>query len=253
MEMMLALAIAMVVMLALYLTLNAQITHSNAGRDVVAEGALARNILAAIAKDINSQLAAADPRSLPDYSVVTGENPGTEIATIGANLGVSGDATSLVLSGLRVQKPRPVAPNATDMNVDAGTDLRRIAYWIVMNGNKSLGLARHETRQATASEIDLALTELPDQEKYVIAKEVKTIQFEYHGGNNAGDWQQFWNGAEPILIEEGTTLGPPAAIKITLTLKQTLAPGATDDDDTGPSYVHIVALPTGNNYPLPKK
>ena len=102
MEMMLALAIAMVLLLALYLTLNTQIVHLRAGRDVVAEGALARNLLMLIAADIRGQIATRDPRSLPELGTSTTQTdpmnmPATTEPPPVFNLGVFGDDKSLVL------------------------------------------------------------------------------------------------------------------------------------------------------------
>jgi type II secretory pathway component PulJ len=100
MEMLLALAIGMILLLALYLTLNTQIMHSRVGRETVAEGALARNVLLAIAADIRGQIATRDPRSLTDPSAAVNaalgtepsmETPMPENPAVVFNAGVQGD------------------------------------------------------------------------------------------------------------------------------------------------------------------
>ena len=235
MEMMLALAIAMVLLLALYFTLNMQGTLIKEGRDVLAEGALARNILTAIANDITSQVAVADPRSLPDASAaaasatsgtttpsaMTPSTTTTDSTPVLFNTAVQGDGTYLTLAVMRVQKPRMLTPGSIDPTSYVGADQRRISYWLVMDGSETAGLARCEFKPATSPDFDTYVlpTDLPEQNKYVIAKEVKTLKFEYYDGTGWQPEGSAWNGLTDVT-GDGGMLGAPSAIRITSTLKR---------------------------------
>lgn len=247
MEMTLALSIAMILLLALYVTLGTQFRLANAGRDTIAEAALARNILVAIANDINGQLGAPDPRGWPtpaapaDPAMMQDPAAATD-SRVTFNFGVRGDSSSIVLSTHRVQKPRAKAMDAEGAEVMSS--MRRISYWMIDSGESS-GLARHEIKQATGADVDVEPAQLPDPMKYLIAKEVKSIQFEYFDGLT---WQGSWDGSQPAG-ESGGQLGPPSAIKITVTLRRMQNGRPVEGDVSGLEFQHVVALPTGNNFP----
>jgi type II secretory pathway pseudopilin PulG len=271
-EMVLALAIAMLLLLALYLTLSTQVLHSQIGRETLVEGEVARGILARVANDIANQLGVTDPRGLPTYETAPATPPpqdGTTPAdgttppptdstmppaamktdTSGAiafNFGIRGDATSLEISSYRVQKPA---------NADAGepvsSDLRRVAIWLVSNGTEPIGLARHELKQATSADLEKAFTDLPDQEKLVFAREVVNISFEYYDTTTAS-WLTEWDGSAPAGEDGSSFVGPPAAIRVTITLRKHNNPidaALAVDNVQGPTYTHTIALPTSNNFP----
>src|SRR5476651_922 len=115
-EMVLALALGMVLLLALYLFLNTSFYHSQAGRDVLAEGTIIRNIMTKINSDISGQVGPIDTR-VADYSGgATTTTPAATPATtpmpaatpstiVNYNTGVYGQPKILILSNYRVQKP----------------------------------------------------------------------------------------------------------------------------------------------------
>jgi len=262
-EMVLALSIAMLLLLALYLTLSTQVMHAQIGRDTLAEGEVARSILTRITNDVVNQLGAVDPRSFPVYETPVDPAATTDPAAAPAmpmattetgtavtfNYGISGDATSLKISSYRVQKP--LDSSDTSAVVENCSDLRCVFLWLVNNGGDTSGLARHEVKQATGTLIDSEPIDLPDQEKHIFAKEVTNIQFEYFDGTS---WQTEWDG-NAAAGEDGTSrVGPPAAIKVTITLRKYNDPiqaAAAGDNDQGPTYSRIIALPTSNNFPAP--
>lgn len=242
-EMVLALALAMVLLLALYLTLNTYLASANVGRDTLAEGELARSIMSRIANDITNQLGAYDTRALPDYTSVV-QTAGTQVSF---NVGVQGDSTSLKLSLYRADNV-PVAsmtPNAPDP--ETKSDLRRVNYWVVMNGAETTGLARREIKLATSNDIEESAAAVSEQEKYLIAKEVKSVTFEYFDGMA---WQTSWDGAE-LVGDTKLQRGPPAAIRITVVFRsraKTVAAADTPENDQRLTFQHVVALPGSNNF-----
>ncbi len=271
-EMVLAIAIAMLLLAALYVTLSTYMSTSKVGREVTHESALARNLLTRIGDDISGQVGAYDPRGHPEREESEGETtPSASASSAGTsnssssgttsgsssgmmsgttttttnnsavlfNFGVSGDPVTLSLSTSRAQKPRPLTTGVVATE-DVSSDLRCVMYWIVMNGSEPAGLARYEVKRATAEEIDFSPSNLPEQNKHIIAPEVKSILFEYWDGTA---WQTTWDGAAQAS-EDGIPLGPPAAIRVSITFRRS----ATDSSD-GPTYQNVFALPTGNNFP----
>ena len=253
-EMVLALALAMVLLLALYLTLNTYLTSTYIGRDTLAEGEISRSIMARFSHDISNQLGAFDTRCLPSYEPPPADDPTAAPvpATVPAdavkfNIGIFGEASTLRLSVYRAEKPSAGAI-ANQAQGEVMSDLRRIDYWLVQNGAETLGLARREVKLATSLDIDSEPTELADQEKYLIAREVKGLTLEYFDG---AAWQASWDGSQPFSAEITTPLGPPSAVKITLTLRRAtnklLTRGA---EQSGPdlTYTHVVAIAGGNKF-----
>jgi Prokaryotic N-terminal methylation motif len=249
-EMVLALALGMVLLLALYFFLNTYILNVQSGRDVLAEGVLARNIMNRIGNDITSQLGPVDPRMLPNPNAVsegTATPAGTSATATGGapntvyfNNGVYGTDKYLILSNFRVRKPPANQPtNVPDLEIIS--DVQRTVYWIV--AGDTAGLARAEIKQATGADIDWTdPVNLPEQNKYVFAPEVKNIQFEYFDGTT---WRpDAWDGS--TLGDDGVTpIGPPHAIRITITLR---AVTADDPNADGPKYQQVVAIPTTNAF-----
>lgn len=266
-EMVLSLALAMVLMLALYLTLSTYMTSANTGRDVLAEGEIARSVMARFSHDITNQLGAFDTRCLPDYAAAAADpaaaaqDPTMAAPTVvpnsapadavGYNLGVYGTEKMLRLSVFRVENPA-VGNIANQNDTNILCDLRRIDYWLVTSGDTVLGLARREIKMATSDEIDTDPTEIADQEKYIIAREVKGMTIDYHDGQK---WDNFaWDGSAPkdLTGADGTPNGPPAAIKITLKIQRAanklLTRNVNEELSPEVQFTYVVALPASNNF-----
>jgi hypothetical protein len=275
MEMMLALTLGMILLLALYFTLNAHFFNSQVARDVVAESTLGRNILARVSDDIANQLGATDKRGLIDPAAAqqsttppttttdpaaatdpaasttpadpAAATPAMPVPVI-ANSGVYGRTNFLRITNYRLQMPKKL-PNGDEDTSEVTNDVRQTCYWLVLSGSDILGLARAEFKQATNSESDLDPTDLPEQEKYIIAKEVKNVTFEFFDGSSR-QWVADWDGSGED--ESGVATGPPAAIKITLTLKHYIKGIYMPDSGfDGPTYQIVVAVPAANSFPPP--
>ena len=239
-EMILALAIGLVLMGALYVMMSSQLGQSQAGRDATQEAATARSILTRIANDIVGSLGAYDPRQLPDVAVEVSEDgaspetraPDAAISAPQFNLGVVGEADRLILFAGRV--PREVL-----LKGERASDLRRITFWLV----PGKGLAREEVTLVTGEAIDLIPPDVDDPDRYVFAPEVTSVSFQYWDPQS--QWLTSWDGSQPIDLP----VGPPAAIEISITIgnSRTLDSGT---EVTPTVYTHVVTLPTGNNFSL---
>lgn len=154
------------------------------------------------------------------------------------NLGVKSEGAYLTLSVS--QMTRDVTRGAP------GGDLRRIDYWIV----EGKGLARREVRLATSEDARLRPPDVADPDKYIIAREVRSISFEFWDGSA---WVPTWDGtgAGPGLLSDQTSppLGPPSAIAVTIEVpRRRAAPG---EEEKTEKYRVVIPIPAGNNFPQP--
>jgi prepilin-type N-terminal cleavage/methylation domain-containing protein len=269
-EIVVAMAIAILLLGGLYVAMTTQILHAKAGRDRITEANLARGVLQRMASDISVHLAPPVPATQPadaaatttttdaaasSTTTTTPTTPsttpttsGTETADASAttttgsgavnfNQGVYGEANRLELHVGRASGELFQAP-AGENGGPIVSDLRRIVYWM-----DSGGLARQEVKLVTSDdEINAVPADGADSARFVIAPHVTSVSFEYFDGT---DWQTSWYGSD--LGEDGKTpKGPPAAIRITLTMR---SPSARLNDPEAPTltYQHVVAVPTANN------
>jgi hypothetical protein len=131
---------------------------------------------------------------------------------------------------------------------DITSDLRVIAYSLVGGSGSSQGLARKEFTQATNDYVNTYPSQLGDLQNNLIAPEVFDLKFEYSPDTSSTDnWQSSWDGT--TLSTDGVTpIGPPRAVRITLTLRKSFqnTPGNQGYNSAGAVYQHIVAMPTAN-------
>jgi prepilin-type N-terminal cleavage/methylation domain-containing protein len=262
-EMILALLIGVILMWTLYSVLSQQVQQAQGGRLILHEGTLARSILTRMTNDILGTLGAVNP--LPPSSGAGGGGANGASGTGGSATPSSGsmsttDATIIFNNGIYCQNnvliltvskvPRElnltgVLGNGNNDPTQQATlcDLRRISYWYV--GGDKPGLARQELLQATSNDLNIFPTDVSDPSSYVIAPEVKDISFQFFDGVN---WQDSWDGTTPAGLND-LPMGPPSAVKITLTFNRRASDNTELPDDQLPKYSHVVAIPAGNNFP----
>jgi Tfp pilus assembly protein PilV len=150
-------------------------------------------------------------------------------------LGVQGDSETLHLFVSRFPRELYVNPNSDTQPVVS--DLRRISYWLPGGQDSTTGLARQEVALVTS---DDALQNLPPgidgESNYVIADEVRELNFQYFDGTN---WQDSWDSTTPGA-DGVTPIGSPVAIAVTISVAR---PGASDSVK---SYRHVIAIQTAN-------
>jgi Tfp pilus assembly protein PilV len=273
-ELVLATTIAMLLLGALYVAVDMQLRFAQNSRDLVEESTLARALLARIDFDVSQVVGLSDPGrfriasgadALSDpnatSSSTTSAAPTTATPTSGASggassaspasststtdsgtstsialpLGVQGDSETLHLFVSRF--PRELYVNLNSDTQPVVSDLRRISYWLPGGQDSPMGLARQEVPLVTS---DDALQNLPpgiDKEStYVIADEVRELQFQYFDGTN---WQDSWDSTLPGA-DGVTPIGSPCAIMVTLGVAR---PGANGNLKT---YRHVIAIQTAN-------
>lgn len=267
-EVLLAMAIGVLLLGALYGALRIQLHHAQAGRDVVDESALARALLSRIGNDVALSLAPVPAPSSATSSGATaggtagstgasGSTAGASGSSTGASAsatssspnatttaspstsgtfvfggGVQGSAGVLILYVSRVPSAS-LLPPGDPQAAAPGADLRRVSYWLA-----SGGLARQEVVLVTADDATANVPpNVPDEGGLVIADEVRNVTFSYFDGSA---WQDSWDGTTPGA-DGVTPIGPPLAVAITLEVARPVSDGGEAQTRT---YRHVVAIPT---------
>jgi prepilin-type N-terminal cleavage/methylation domain-containing protein len=259
-EVILALAIAVLLLGALYGALQLQLRHAQAGRDTVEHSTLARVLFNRLDMDVadginlvdpsrfrlqaNNQSASGSGSGSGGNSTNNTTNANSSSTTPGSTgttnsiilpMGVQGDSEHLVLYLSKV--PREIYGRTPTEGGQLTSDLRRVTYWLA--GGK--GLARQEVQLITSQDADPS--NLPmgsDEDKAVFAPEVRNLQFSYFDGNN---WQDSWD-ATTLGADGVTPIGPPRAIAIDIDIARSLT--LRRDEEKLVHYRHVVAIPSAN-------
>src|SRR5438034_10612859 len=91
-EVLLASTIGVLLLSALYVAVNVQLHHAQAGRDLVQRGTLARGLLARIARDISPTLAPALPTSGSQSS--SGSSGSSASSSMGGSSSTAGSSST---------------------------------------------------------------------------------------------------------------------------------------------------------------
>jgi hypothetical protein len=214
-----------------------------AGADALADPSATSSSTSATASTASSATGATSSTSSTSASGATSTSSSSSSSTTDSGtstnvvipLGVQGDSETLHLYVSRFPRELYVNPNSDVQPVVS--DLRRISYWLPGGQDSTTGLARQEVSLVTS---DDALQNLPpgiDKESsYVIADEVRELNFQYFDGTN---WQDSWDSTTPGA-DGVTPIGSPVAIAVTVSVAR---PGASDSVK---SYRHVIAIQTAN-------
>jgi hypothetical protein len=284
-EVLVASAVGVLLMGALYMAISVQLRHAQIGRDLVEESLLARALLTRMDTDIRLSLGPPLPRGSGaagsssatggSSSAGSGTTAATGTSSTGSGSGatsstssssttgstsagsgsaqfnywVQGDTNWIMLYISRVPQPVNPIPGAVDPTQPLGfSDLRRVSYWLAGGGDVPSGLARQELTAVTSADAMSAVPpNIPDEDSMVIAEEVKSLTFSYFDGTN---WQDTWDGT--VAGPDGSTpVGPPWAIAITLGIALPGLEGSTQADQGLKLYRHVVPILTANGTSQP--
>lgn len=271
-EVLLATAVGVLLLSALYVAVNTHLRLSQTAREVVEHSALARTLMTRIGSDIRANLGPVPPvRTQQGAGATTATSTTGTAGTTGTtgttsttatttsatqatsllgpvqfNLGIQGDATRLVLYVSRIHRDprfRPELAESPD-ELAPGSDLRRITYWLAGGGDAPLGLARQVVQQVTSEELMSALPpDVGDEAMYVLAAEVRSLSFSFFDGTQ---WLDTWDGTQ-VGADGMTPVGPPVAIAIMIGIAG--GRGANVGPDNVKVYRHVVMIPTANGLP----
>jgi prepilin-type N-terminal cleavage/methylation domain-containing protein len=248
-EVLLASVIAVIVLGALYVTLDVTLLRMDVGRDQVTANNLSRAVVNRMTTDLGGVLGPLPPRSgggvvSSDPAAATFSQPpatgssgssGSTGTTPPAEGSIEGDTTSpdaqailaadvpfqagmigsdtiLTVFTSRVPEALSSPEVAFDPTLLLPADLRRVTYYMSPSG---AGLCRQERPWVTADGVRNSIdpdysTEALD----LIAPEVQDVLFEYYDG---GAWLPFWDGSE-LAIDGKSVAGPPRAVRATFVL-----------------------------------
>jgi hypothetical protein len=160
------------------------------------------------------------------------------------NLMVQGDNETLLLYTTELPQRRLGTGNSQTDNDATLPDLRRIGYWLVPGGK---GLARQVLDGPTSTDVQSTglpdLTGLPEQEKYIIARDVTSVTFQYWDGSQ---YQDTWDGTQ-VGSDGMTPIGPPLAIAVTVEVRQNTA--SLNGEALTKTFKTVIPLQAANGIP----
>jgi hypothetical protein len=284
-ELILALGLGALLLAALYAALSTHLGLTHVGRKVLSENAVAQLVLDRMTKDVNSELLPTIPKqssssgggggssagaaSSGATGGTTGSTGGTSGTTGGSgmssgggsggsggtsttvisNLGVQGDESTLTLYVSRYGKATTNPVDTTDDTVEQPlrSDQRQICYFFNDAGGQR-GLYRQDIPLPLTFQGMASVTTPPaapgtgDDGVVLLAAEVRSLTLEYFDGAN---WQATWDGTQPGA-DGVTPLGPPLAIRVTLTIAPPGTGADADHQDNWKTYQHVIPIETAN-------
>lgn len=254
-EVMLAIAIGLLLVAALYIALDVQFRYMQSGRNAVVEAQVARGLLTRMADDVRPSLAVLPSRkkttAAPSGETATPAEPmqpaettpppasGEPASTEPAEPADTGPTTQPGIFNLGVYGSQDevylfVSSTGRYYGDETGiSDLRRIHYYLV----PGQGLYRQEQRNV------LSTSSLMEEEEpgELIATEVVGLEFEYMSydpGSGSVVYSPTWTS--------GLTDGPPMAVRITLVIESPARGFLLRPEPKQTTYSMVVAIPGAN-------
>jgi hypothetical protein len=246
-------SIGVVLLGALYVAVNVQLNHAQAGRDLVQQSTLVRSLFNRMTNDVTPtvNLVNAARFRMPQGGQgggggMGGGNSGGTAAAGGSGtatttqggvndavtfpFGIQGDSQTMSVYINKVPTEVFLPAGSSDLPPPV-SDTRRITYWLAPGG-----LARQEVKIITSQDVaNLMPPDLPDGAYKLLAPEVRDLTFSYFDGN---EWQDTWDST--MVGGDGVTpIGPPREVAITIGLAN---PGSEGGDLK--YYRHCIAIPT---------
>jgi type II secretory pathway component PulJ len=262
-EVIFALVLSVLLMAALLFAVDLFRQVSTTGRDEVARAQLARAILRQMEVDIRAcRFSVAEDESTSSTAEEGSGNTTDEEATAitaedaaeaytGRNIGVMGDATTLMVHLSR--SPRPIdayRQSGAPAVGESTSDLQSVAYFLavpgtaglsgaaggllasggaVASGNGSVGLARLAGDPLSLEAVDAAAdVQTLAANTQLLATEVETLAFRYFDGTL---WYDAWDSVQQERL--------PAAVEITLSIAATAGDNGGTSSDV---YRMVVSL-----------
>lgn len=230
-ELLLASAIAVFLMGALYTTLDVVLKRAEVNREQIAASDLSRAVVNRLSADLTAAVGMLPPMSGASPTEASGAASDLDAAgDIPLQAGVVGTDKQVTIFATRVPTALTDPDAVATPDVLRPADVRRVTYYSLGNG-----LCRQERPWVTADGVRNSADPDPSTaETDVIAPEVTDATFEYFSG---GVWAGEWDGTQ--LGTDGVTLqGPPRAIRATLQLSYPSPAGGTRQK----TVVHVIPV-----------
>jgi len=223
-ELLIAMALTLTLMTILYTAMDLHYRFSTIGQIEVERSQIARSLLQQMAADISS--VTYRPEEIPEEEEdedtdeeeenTTTVEPEivyttTDLAFVGASLGLFGDGDSIVIHTRRPRRPSVSTDGEEGISPASGSDLQTVSYFLVggegamslaysdaisSDGQSVTGLPLTGVARMAGSPMDLSLAEDPSDaplmasESRMLAEEIESLQFEYHDGY---EWLPEWD------------------------------------------------------------
>ena len=234
-EILLASAIALILLAALYVAMDITLVRMDANRELVNANDFSRAVFNRLSSDLTASLGVLPPNSgganaaetaAASEAATTETDPSTtapadpeampvvNMTNLNFQAGVIGADRSLTLFTSRVPLALVDAEVAAAGDLQLPGDLQRVTYYLGTQG----GLCRQVRPWVTADGVgNVVEPDYTTEDVDLIAPEVLDITFEYFDG---GVWLGEWDGSA-MMIDGVTLQGPPRAIRVTLVLEVT--------------------------------
>ena len=286
-EILVASAIAVLLMAALYVTVELQLRHAQAGREVIEQSTLVRALMSRVSGDINSCIGPAMPASSSSSGQAAGTTAGAATGGTGAtgstssSGGASGSSASGSSSGGSTSSTSSssssvVVNNSVQVNLiqgDAGQLTLTVSQWprelnlspdaaadvqpIVSDLRRiTYWLAGGEGNALGLARQEMKLVTSDDASTLIppnIPDEAAHVIAEEvksltFSYFDGSQWQDTWDSTQPGA-DGATPKGPPLAIAIVIGIP---APGAERTNSGNlKQYRHVVAIPSANGATQP--
>jgi type II secretory pathway component PulJ len=261
MELLLATAIAVFLLFAVFTAMQMILEQMSLGRSRIEQSKTGRAIFAKMAEDIGPSLAPTLPTSTSNSSNSmnnsnsnnssnsssnSSSSSSTTSSTVTATgqqllfqIGVQGDNSTCTVFQSRMSRAVVNPPdNGSNGQTPYAADVWRVSYFMTDGG-----LGRQEIRMATSDDVDNppdgTIVNTDSTVTKILASEVKSVTFQYYDGS---EWQDSWDGSQPG--NDGVTpMGPPMAVQVTLEIT---VPGS-DQTKTIQDVIAFPAAPGGVN------
>ena len=277
-EIILALAIAVLLLAGLYVAVDVQLRLAQSGRDRVEQSTVARGIFGRMRTDAAATVSLSDPGRFRTQNTGSSgggssgsgssgggsSTPSTSTPSSGggsSGAGMTGSSsTTSTDDGTEVSDDPVVLPLGVDGTSDVlhlylsrvprellattdnppiVSDLRRVSYWLVPDpGDGSGGLARQEAKVISSTEATTLPPGLGNDGQFVFASEVKSLTFEYYD-DQSQSWLSEWHSTD-LGADNKTPKGSPHAIRVTVGL------ASPNDPTQVTTYTQIIAFPNAN-------
>ncbi len=245
-EVLIASAIAVLLLSALYFAFDLTLRSTDTGRALVAESDLNRAVINRMSLDLSSPLGVLPTMSgggtdaaggaAPSADAAATPAPAADTATPAATPattstvadpllqfqgGLIGTSEQMILFVSRVPKWLSDRETAADPSAVLPSDAHRVSYYMHSSGK---GLCRQIKEWITADKVGNALEiDREEEDREVIAPEVVTLVFEYSSGTG---YVAEWDGTQGSL-DGDTATGPPRAVRATITFEYVDGDGKT--------------------------
>ena len=287
-EILVASAIAVLLMSALYVAVELQLRHAQAGREVIEQSTLVRALMSRVSGDINSCIGPAMPASSSSSGQAAGTTAGAATGGTGAtgSTSSSGGASGSSASGsgsssgstssTSSSSPSVVVNNSVQVNLiqgDAGQLTLTVSQWprelnlspdaaadvqpIVSDLRRiTYWLAGGEGNALGLARQEMKLVTSDDASTLIppnIPDEAAHVIAEEvksltFSYFDGSQWQDTWDSTQPGA-DGATPKGPPLAIAIVIGIP---APGAQRTNNGNlKQYRHVVAIPSANGATQP--